>query len=516
MTADQARSAETSAHIGQPVLSMKGIVKRFGSLTAVDGVDLEVRAGEIHALLGENGAGKSTLMNCLFGLVRPDEGRIRINGADFDITSPKRAQELGIGMVHQHFKLVPSMTVAENVFLGSEPHRGPFLKRRAAIETVARLARTYGLDVNPTDRVGSLSIGAQQRVEIIRALAGDVRILVLDEPTAVLTPAEADRFFDVVKGFAAKGLAVVLISHHLKEVRKVADHVTVLRRGRKVADAPIGAVTNADLATLITGEERPVASEVPMREAGETRLEVKALTVRSGKGIDVVHRVDFSVGAGEIVGILGLAGNGQTELVEAITGLRRPSGGMVLVNGIETTGRDPGFVRHAGLGHIPEDRIGRGMAGYWSVQDNIAAGYLDTDKVGGRLLSDTSISSLVRDLMRAFDVRASSPRQLARRLSGGNAQKMVLARELSRQPDIVVCAEPTRGLDIAAAAFVRSELVSRRDAGGAVLVISSEIEEVTEIADRVLVISSGNIVARYVGRRPTEAEIGRAILGGQE
>lgn len=516
MTADQAVSAETSARTGQPVLAMKGIVKRFGSLTAVDGVDIEVRAGEIHALLGENGAGKSTLMNCLFGLIRPDEGQIKINGADVDITSPKRAQELGIGMVHQHFKLVPSMTVAENVFLGSEPHSGPFLKRRAAIETVARLARTYGLDVDPTDRVGSLSVGAQQRVEIIRALARDVRILVLDEPTAVLTPAEADRFFEVVKGFAAKGLAVVLISHHLKEVRKVADHVTVLRRGRKVADAPIGAVTNADLATLITGEERAVASEVPMREPGETRLEIKALTVRSGKGIDVVHGVDFSVGAGEIVGILGLAGNGQTELVEAITGLRRPSGGTVLVNGIDTTGRDAGFVRQAGLGHIPEDRIGRGMAGYWSVQDNIAAGYLDTEKVGGRFLSETRISSLVGNLMRAFDVRASSPKQLARRLSGGNAQKMVLARELSRQPGIVVCAEPTRGLDIAAAAFVRSELVSRRDAGGAVLLISSEIEEVTEIADRVLVISSGRIVARYAGRRPSEAEIGRAILGALE
>jgi len=398
-------TAETRA----PLLRMQGIVKRFGKMTAVDQVDFDVRAGEIHALLGENGAGKSTLMNCLFGLTRPDEGQILIDGRPADIASPREAQELGIGMVHQHFKLVPSMTVAENVFLGSEPHAGPFLRHRTANEDVARLAQTYGLELDPTDRVGSLSVGAQQRVEILRALAKKVRVLILDEPTAVLTPAEAERFFAVMKGFAAQGLAIVLISHHLDEVRKVADRVTVLRRGRKVADAPMGALTNRDLATLIIGEERPVLSEVPMGAPGQLRLEVTGLTLRNGKGLEIVHGVDFSVSAGQIVGILGIAGNGQTELVEALTGLRRPSSGAVIVNGIDVTGRDPGTVRRAGLGHIPEDRIGRGMAGYWTVRDNIAVGYLDTDKVGGRLLAHGRISALVRGLMQQFDVRANRP-----------------------------------------------------------------------------------------------------------
>jgi simple sugar transport system ATP-binding protein len=498
-----------------PVLRLEGIVKRFGAMTAVDTVDLEIRAGEIHALLGENGAGKSTLMNCLFGLVQPDEGTILLDGRPVDVTSPRRALELGIGMVHQHFKLVPSLTVAQNVFLGSEPHTGPFVQTRTAEETVARLADEYGLDVRPDEKVRSLSVGAQQRVEILRALAKDVRILVLDEPTAVLTPAETERFFDVVRGFAARGLAVVLISHHLKEVRQVADRVTVLRLGRRVAHEAIDDVTNADLAALITGETRPVSSEVQRGTPGATVLEVEGLTLRNGRGVEVVHDVSLRVAAGEIVGVLGIAGNGQTELVEAVTGLRKPTAGRIAVKGVDTTGASPGTVRAAGVGHIPEDRIGRGMAGYWSVDHNITVGYLDTDEVGGRLLSESKASALSSRLMKEFDVRASSGRQLARRLSGGNAQKMVLARELSRKPDVVVCAEPTRGLDIAATDFVRRELVARRDAGGAVLLVSSEIEEVTQVADRVLIISAGRIVAEYADHRPSEAEVGRAMLEGK-
>ena len=498
-----------------PVLQMQGIVKRFGAMTAVAEVDFDVRAGEIHALLGENGAGKSTLMNCLFGLESPDEGQILIAGARVTVASPKRAQELGIGMVHQHFKLVPSLTVAENVFLGSEPHYGPFLRRRAATRRVAELARTYGLDVRPTEKVGSLSVGAQQRVEILRALAREVRILVLDEPTAVLTTAETERFFEVIKGFAAQGLAIILISHHLKEVRQIADRVTVLRRGRKVADAPIGDLTNRDLASLIIGEERPVASEVPLGQAKEVRLDVRALTLKNGRGIEVVHGVDFSVSAGEIVGILGIAGNGQSELVEAITGLRRPSAGTVLVNGADVTGGAPGRFRAAGIGHVPEDRIGRGMAGLWSVQNNIAAGYLDTQEVGGRILSEAKTAALVRRLMQRFNVRANAPKQLARRLSGGNAQKMVLARELSRKPSIVVLrgtdtrprhrghgirANRTRG---PTRRRRRRALGFQRDRGS--------------YPDRrpILVMSSGSIVAEFSGRRPTEAEVGRAMLGEQ-
>ena len=500
----------------QPLLALKGIVKTFGPTTAVDSVDLEIRAGRIHALLGENGAGKSTLMNCLFGLLRPDSGSIEIEGVAVEVTSPKKALELGIGMVHQHFKLVPSLTVAQNVALGREPHSGPFVKTKEAEATVERLSREYGLEVDPRSRVRSLSVGAQQRVEILRALAQDVRILVLDEPTAVLTPAETERFFEVIKGFAARGLAVILISHHLSEVRRVADEVTVLRQGRRVAHSSIGEVTNTQLAELIIGKAQPIISEVERGTPGETRLSIDNLDVRDGRGLEIVHAVSFTVRAGEIVGVLGIAGNGQTEMVEAITGLRRPASGSVVINGIETAGEHTGLVRRAGLGHVPEDRNGRGLAGYWSVQDNISIGYLDTPEVGGRLTSRAGMGALARRLMTEFDVRANSPQQQARRLSGGNAQKMVLARELSRKPDVVVCAEPTRGLDIAATAAVRSRLVEARDLGAAVLLVSSEIDEVTQIADRVLVISSGRIVAEFDDHRPTEAEVGRAMLGGHE
>nr|WP_240189155.1 ABC transporter ATP-binding protein [Nakamurella flavida] len=493
---------------------MRGIRKTFGSLVAVDDVDLEVRAGEIHALLGENGAGKSTLMNCLFGLTRPDQGDILIRGETVHVTSPRRALALGIGMVHQHFKLVPSLSVADNVFLGSEPHHGPFLDRRHSHRVVGELAERYGLDVRPDDLVRSLSVGAQQRVEILRALAKDVSVLVLDEPTAVLTPAETERFFQVVRGFAADGLAVVLISHHLREVREVADTVTVLRRGRRVAHEPIHAVTNAELAGLITGDAPPADSEVPFGTPGDVRLRVEGIELVSGRGKTVVDGVDLTVRAGEIVGVLGIAGNGQTELVEAITGLRTPAAGRVLVGPVDVTGAGPSAARAAGMAHVPEDRIGRGMAGNLSVEANITAGHLGSPEVGGRLLSAPRIRRLAAGLMTAFDVRAASPRQLMRRLSGGNAQKTVLAREFSRDPDLVVCAEPTRGLDIAAAAFVRRELVARRDSGGAVLLVSSEIEEVVAIADRVLVMSRGRIVAEFVDRRPTEAEVGRAMLEG--
>ncbi|KTS05711.1 ABC transporter ATP-binding protein [Microbacterium testaceum] len=499
-----------------PLLRLRGIVKRFGSMTAVDHVDLDVRAGSIHALLGENGAGKSTLMNCLFGLERPDEGSIEIDGHPVAITSPRRALDAGIGMVHQHFKLVPSLTVAENVALGREPVRGGLVDRRAQIDRAARVAREFGLDVDPTDIVRTLSVGGQQRVEILRALSQDVRVLVLDEPTAVLTPAETDRFFEVVRGFAERGLAVILISHHLHEVRRIADEVTVLRSGQRVAHCSIDDVTNADLAELIIGRAQETATDVPRGTPGERKLRVSDLRVRNARGIEVVDGVSLDVRAGEIVGLLGVAGNGQTELVEAITGLRRVDSGTVEVAGRDTTNMHPASARAAGMAHVPEDRQGRGMAGYWPVAENIAVGYLDTPAVGRRLLDRRRIGELVTNLMRTYDVRARSPRQLARRLSGGNAQKMVLSRELSREPAIVVCAEPTRGLDIAATAAVRSRLVEQRDRGAAVLLVSSEIEEVTQTADRVLVISSGRIVAEFADPlvRPTEQQVGRAMLEG--
>jgi ABC-type uncharacterized transport system ATPase subunit len=499
-----------------PAVSMRQITKRFGSMLAVDAVDFEVSPGTVHALLGENGAGKSTLMNCLFGLVRCDEGEIRLSGDRVEIASPRDALALGVGMVHQHFKLAPTLTVAENVFLGREKAQLGLVRKAESEAEVAALAEIYGLGVSPGQIVRNLSVGAQQRVEILRALSQNVRTLVLDEPTAVLTPLETDRFFEVVRSLAARGLAVVLISHHLDEVLKVADQVTVLRRGRRVARRSVKDVDARVLADLIVGEHHEELSAVPLAAPGETVLRVANLSVKNRFGKTVVDDVTFTVRQGEIVGVLGIAGNGQTELVEAVTGLRRPSAGHAAVGETRTGGSNTvATFRNAGLGHVPEDRIGRGMCGLWSVEDNIAVGLLNSDRIGKHVVSRKAKHQLVDSLLKRFDVRVASPRLLARRLSGGNAQKMVLSRELSQDPKVIVCAEPTRGLDLAATDFVRRQLVARRDAGAAVLLVSSEIREVLAIADRVLIILNGRIVAEFVGRA-SESEVGRAMLGDVE
>src|SRR5271170_3611289 len=437
---------------------MRQITKRFGSMLAVDAVDFEVLPGTVHALLGENGAGKSTLMNCLFGLVRCDEGEIRLSGDRVEISSPRDALDLGVGMVHQHFKLAPTLTVAENVFLGREKVRLGLVKKTESEAEVAALAEKYGLGVSPKQLVRNLSVGAQQRVEILRALSQNVRTLVLDEPTAVLTPLETDRFFEVVRSLAARGLAVVLISHHLDEVLEVADQVTVLRRGRRVAHRSIKDVDARVLADLIVGEHHHELSAAPLARPGETVLSVANLSVKNRFGKTVVDDVTFDVKQGEIVGILGIAGNGQTELVEAITGLRRASAGHAGLGETRTGGSNTvAALRNAGMGHIPEDRIGRGMCGLWSVEDNIAVGFLTSGRIGKHIVSRKAKDELVGGLLQRFDVRAASPQLLARRLSGGNAQKMVLSRELSQDPKVIVCAEPTRGLDLAATDFVRRQ-----------------------------------------------------------
>jgi general nucleoside transport system ATP-binding protein len=499
-----------------PAVSMRQITKRFGATLAVDAVDFEVTPGTVHALLGENGAGKSTLMNCLFGLVKCNEGEIWLLGDRVEISSPRDALDLGVGMVHQHFKLAPTLTVAENVFLGREKVRLGLVRKAESEADVAAIAEKYGLGVSPGQLVRNLSVGAQQRVEILRALSQNVRTLVLDEPTAVLTPLETDRFFEVVRGLAARGLAVVLISHHLDEVLKVADQVTVLRRGRRVAHRSIKDVDARVLADLIVGEHHDELSAVPLASPGATVLSVADLSVKNRFGKTVVDDVTFDVKRGEIVGFLGIAGNGQTELVEAITGLRRPSAGHASLGETRTGGPNTvAAFRNAGMGHIPEDRIGRGMCGLWSVEDNIAVGFLNSGRIGKYIVSRKAKDELVGGLLKRFDVRVASPQLLARRLSGGNAQKLVLSRELSQDPKVIVCAEPTRGLDLAATDFVRRQLVARRDAGAAVLLVSSEIREVLAIADRALVILNGRIVAQFTGRA-SESDVGRAMLGDVE
>lgn len=499
-----------------PLLSMQGISKRFGSLAALDDVSFDVVRGEIHAIVGENGAGKSTLMNCLFGLVEADAGTVLLGGEPLEIKGPKDALERGIGMVHQHFKLVSDLTVTENIYLGREIRRPfGFVDGRAQRARVTELSARFGLDVDPDARIRDLSVGAQQRVEILRSLLTDARILILDEPTAVLTPHEAQSLFQTLREVVDAGLGVVFITHRLDELMQVADRVTVLRHGRRVAVESVADVDSHILAELIVGGTVPNDDLTPATVAtpGADVLQVEGLRMMMNRGVESREPVDLTVRAGEIVGLVGIPGNGQSELVEAITGLRRPIAGTVKLNGVPISGDGPGPGRGAGLAHIAEDRNTRGISLYSTVAENLLLGYLDDLSLGTVFLRRGAVRDLAAELVRRYDVRVAHVDVLARRLSGGNAQKVVVARELSRHPAAVVACEPVRGLDIAATRFVYDQLVEHRDAGAAVLLVSTELKDVLALADRLLVMSGGRIVAEYSDDRPDELEISKLMLG---
>jgi simple sugar transport system ATP-binding protein len=494
---------------------MEGISKTFGSLRAVDNVSLRVRAGEVHALLGENGAGKSTLMNCLFGLCRPDSGKIKIAGREVAVGGPKAAIAHGVGMVHQHFKLIGSLTVADNVFMGRERTAGGVLTRRGAQRREVRaLAERHGMEADPEALVSSLSIGARQRVEILRALSQEVKILVLDEPTAVLAPQEVEALFLTLRRFVAAGLGIVLISHHLSEVLAVADRVSVLRGGRLVAEKPVSAVDEHELAELIVGKTLPRERPPSARgKPGAAVLSVEELRVTDSRGKRMVDGVGFEVRAGEIVGVAGIAGNGQSELAEAISGIRQPDRGRVMVGGQDVAGRPPAFGRRCGVAHIPEDRNGRGLGMSLPVAENLALARLGGRKLGWPFLRRAAVAANARELIDEFGIKVASLDMLAQRLSGGNAQKVVLARELSASPAVIIACEPVRGLDVAATEFVNAQMIRHRDRGAGVLLICSELPEVLGLADRVLVMFQGRIVGEFADRRPTELEVGKLMLG---
>jgi len=498
-----------------PAVRLRGITKRFPGVVANDGVDFEAAAGEVHALLGENGAGKTTLSNVMTGLYRPDEGSIELYGRPVEFRSPRDALDAGVSMVHQHFRLVGAFTVAENVVLGD--HRGEArtfrLHPRRIERRVAELGEQYGLAVNPRAKIWQLSLGEQQRVEILKALYRESRVLILDEPTAVLTPQEAETLFVTLRSMAADGRTIVFISHKLNEVKAVAEHVTVLRGGRSVATASTADATAQSLAELMVGRElattRPERVELTAED--ETVLEVEDLWADGDRGETALRGVSLQVRAGEILAVAGVAGNGQRELAETITGLRPATRGLILLRGKRLAGGDPRRAIRAGIAHVPEDRLGTGVAPSLTIASNTA---LKSYRAHGPILRRRLIRRRADEVIHDFDVRGATHATPARQLSGGNLQKVVLGREFSAKPSVLVAASPTRGLDVAAIASVHGYLRQAAGEGMAILLISEDLDEILALAHRVVVLYEGELAGEVDPRGATVNEIGLLMAGG--
>ena len=494
-------------------VAMHGIVKHFGGVEALKGVDLTVRTGEIHALLGENGAGKTTLMNILTGLYRPDEGDILVDGRPVSFRAPRNAIEAGIGMVHQHFRLVESLTVAENVLLGWHTPR-LWLGRKAGIRQVAELAERYRMHVHPEARIWQLSVGEQQRVEILKALYRGARLLILDEPSAVLTPQEADALFETVREMAARGEGIVVITHKLDEVQAVADRITVLRRGRNVGGALRGELDSRALARLMVGRDVSLDVAPATTEPGTLLLRVEAASARSDRGLPALVDVSLDVHAGQIFGIAGVAGNGQRELAEIVTGLRGLESGSVSVDGRRLRGASARGAIDAGVAHVPEDRLGSGLVAGLSTTDNaILKAYRRPPVARGPFVDRRAARGLAERFLEAFDVSAVSPDAPVRLMSGGNLQRLLLARETAEQPKVIVAVHPTRGLDVGGTETVRRVLREQQEAGTAILLISEDLDEVLALADPVGVLHDGRL-AGVVPREQCDVEELGLLMGG--
>ncbi len=498
----------------QVQLELRGITKRFPGVIANDRVDLVVESGEVHGLLGENGAGKSTLMNILYGLYRADEGEISLDGEPLELDGPGDAIAAGIGMVHQHFMLVPVFTVAENIVLGVEHVRqlGRLDRARASRE-VAALAERSGLPVDPDAMVEDLPVGLQQRVEILKALYRDARLLILDEPTAVLTPQEADDLFDAIRAFTAEGRSVIFISHKLREHREIADRISVLRRGKVVGTADPRTASEQDLANLMVGRPVELVVDKPVAQPQEPVLLVEGLRVDNAIGTPVVHDLDLEIRRGEIVAVAGVEGNGQTPLVRAVTGLAAIADGRISVAGRDVAGATRKQVLRDGVGHVPEDRNMEGLVADFSVAENLVLNLWDAEPYAKRgTLQFTAINAHAEELVRSFDIRTPSVATPAGTLSGGNQQKLVVAREFDRPIDLLVAAQPTRGVDVGSIEYIHAQLVAKRDEGTAVLLVSSELDEVLALADRVAVMYHGQLVGPFDMPVSKEA-VGRMMAG---
>jgi ABC-type uncharacterized transport system ATPase subunit len=497
-------------------LELKGITKRYGSLVANDHIDLTVEPGQIHALLGENGAGKTTLMNVLFGLTQPDEGEILIDGQPQHLGSPSHAIQAGIGMVHQHFMLVPVFTVAENVTLGMERTRAlGLIDRRRTRRDVRELSEQYGLQVNPDALVEDLPVGVQQRVEIVKALLREANVLILDEPTSVLTPGETEELFRIMRDLRAGGRSIVFISHKLKEVQEIADVITVIRRGQVVGQRPPTA-SDAELAALMVGRSVQLRVTKPPASPGEVRLDVQDLSVAGEEGRPALDAVSFQVRAGEILGVAGVQGNGQTELCEALLGLLPPAGGSIRLEGRDLTRASPRQRLRAGIGYIPEDRQEDGLVAGFSVASNLVLDVYDQPPyASGIALNLGTINKTAAERVADFDIRTTSTATPAGTLSGGNQQKVILAREIGRDVRLLVASQPTRGLDVGSIEFVHRRIVEERDQGVAVLIISSELDEIYALSDRIAVMYEGKITGFRDPDVPAE-ELGMLMAGATD
>ncbi|WP_090446658.1 ABC transporter ATP-binding protein [Natronincola peptidivorans] len=495
---------------------MKNIIKKFGDFTANENINLTVHKGEIHALLGENGAGKSTLMNILYGLYQPTAGEIYINGEKVNITDPNVAIQKGIGMVHQHFMLVEPFTVTENIVLGMEPTGlAGKMDMKKAVQDVEEISKKYGLYVKPNEKIYDISVGMQQRVEILKALYRGAEILILDEPTAVLTPQEIKELITIMRNLTQEGKTVIIITHKLKEIKEAADYCTIIRRGKHIDTVEVKNTSEAELASKMVGREVSFKADKESKEKGEATLRIENLVVKDNRAVEAVRGLSLEIHAGEILGIAGVDGNGQTELIEALTGLRKIEAGNVIVNGKNVTNNTPKEIIENKIASIPEDRQKRGLVLDYTVAENmILENYAKEPFAKHGIMNSTAINKFAKELIEKFDVRPEDEKIKARSLSGGNQQKVIIAREVTNDPDILIAAQPTRGLDVGAIEFVHKSLIQQRDKNKAVLLVSLELDEIMNISDRIAVIYEGKIVDIVDAKDADENTLGLMMAGG--
>lgn len=500
------------------VIEMLNIRKEFGGFVANDNITLQLKKGEIHALLGENGAGKSTLMNVLFGLYQPEAGEIKVRGESVKITDPNKANDLGIGMVHQHFMLVENFTVTENIILGTEPTKLGVVNIKQASKDIKALSEKYGLDIDPDAKIEDISVGMQQRVEILKTLYRGAEILIFDEPTASLTPQEINELIQIMHRLIQEGKSIILITHKLKEIMEVSDRVTVIRKGQGIGTVVTEETNPEQLAELMVGRQVSFKTEKTDGKPAEEALVIKDLVVTDYRGVDKVKSLNLTVRKGEIVGIAGIDGNGQAELIEAITGLRKVKSGVITINGKDITNKKPREITESGIGHIPQDRHKHGLVLDFTIGHNIGLQtYYTPEYAKFGIIDYKKISQKANQIIEEFDVRTGHGEVTpARALSGGNQQKAIIGREVDRNPDLLIAALPTRGLDVGAIEFIHRRLIEQRDKGKAVLLISFELDEVMNVSDRIAVIYDGHIVDTVNPKETTEQELGLLMAGQSE